>query len=67
MTVATTTATTYTDSTVPKTGETYAYEVRAHDRAGNQSAGSADVTATTVDKTAPARVTGHKRRACRAT
>ncbi|WP_330289798.1 PA14 domain-containing protein [Streptomyces sp. NBC_00576] len=56
--LATTTATTYTDSTLPKTGETYAYEVRAHDKAGNQSTGSADVTATTVDKTAPAKVTG---------
>ncbi|MGW1715766.1 fibronectin type III domain-containing protein [Streptomyces sp. NPDC002156] len=55
--LATTTATTYTDSTLPKTGETYAYEVRAYDKAGNQSAGSADVTATTVDKTAPVQVT----------
>ena len=56
--LATTSATTYTDSTLPKTGETYVYEVRAHDKAGNQSAGSADVTATTVDKTAPTQVTG---------
>ncbi|WP_371660862.1 fibronectin type III domain-containing protein [Streptomyces sp. NBC_00280] len=56
--LATTTATTYTDSALPKTGETYVYEVRAHDKAGNQSAGSADVTATTVDKTAPVQVTG---------
>ncbi|MEU6229619.1 PA14 domain-containing protein [Streptomyces sp. NPDC047042] len=56
--LATTTATTYTDSTLPKTGETYAYEIRAHDKAGNQSTGSADVTATTVDKTAPGQVTG---------
>ncbi|MDX3453772.1 PA14 domain-containing protein [Streptomyces sp. ME02-8801-2C] len=58
--LATTTATTYTDSTVPKTGQTYAYEIRAHDKAGNQSAGTADLTVTTVDKTpwaAPARPT----------
>ncbi len=56
--LATTTATSYTDTALPKTGDTYAYEVRAHDRVGNQSAGSADVTATTVDKTAPVQVTG---------
>ncbi|MDQ0933596.1 fibronectin type III domain-containing protein [Streptomyces turgidiscabies] len=56
--LATTTATTYTDSTLPKTGQTYAYEVRAHDKAGNQSTGSADVSVTTVDKTAPGQVTG---------
>ncbi|WP_055531711.1 fibronectin type III domain-containing protein [Streptomyces graminilatus] len=56
--LATTTATTYTDSTVPNTGETYAYEIRAYDRAGNQSAAGPDVTATTVDRTPPAQVTG---------
>ncbi|MDX2543219.1 fibronectin type III domain-containing protein [Streptomyces sp. WI04-05B] len=55
---ASATATTYTDSAVPNTGATYAYEIRAYDKAGNQSAGSADLTATTVDKTAPAQVTG---------
>ncbi len=49
--LATTTATAYTDSTVPNTGETYAYEVRAYDKAGNQSAGTADLTVATVDKT----------------
>ncbi|WP_203729307.1 PA14 domain-containing protein [Streptomyces sp. SID12501] len=38
-TTTSTAATTYTDSTVPKTGETYAYEVRARDKAGNQSTG----------------------------
>jgi fibronectin type 3 domain-containing protein len=56
--LAATTATTYTDATVPNTGQTYAYEVRAHDKAGNQSAGTVDLTVTTVDKTplaAPAR------------
>ncbi|WP_105973004.1 PA14 domain-containing protein [Streptomyces geranii] len=58
--LATTTATTYTDSAIPNTGDTYAYEVRAHDKAGNQSAGSADVTVTTADKTPPAQVTGVK-------
>ncbi|UIX32231.1 PA14 domain-containing protein [Streptomyces sp. GQFP] len=58
--LATTTATTYTDASVPKTGETYAYEVRARDKAGNLSAGSADVSVTTVDKTGPAQVTGVK-------
>ncbi|WP_330289801.1 fibronectin type III domain-containing protein [Streptomyces sp. NBC_00576] len=55
--LATTTATTYTDSTLPKTGQTYAYEVRAHDKAGNQSTGTADLTVTTVDKTPPGQVT----------
>ncbi|WP_105973003.1 PA14 domain-containing protein [Streptomyces geranii] len=49
--LATTTATTYTDSTVPNTGDTYAYEVRAHDKAGNESAGTADLTVATVDRT----------------
>ncbi|MEU6229623.1 PA14 domain-containing protein [Streptomyces sp. NPDC047042] len=58
LTTTTATATTYTDSTVPKTGQTYAYEIRAHDKAGNQSAGTADLTVTTVDKTPPGQVTG---------
>ncbi|WP_405536087.1 PA14 domain-containing protein [Streptomyces sp. NBC_00075] len=49
--LTTTTATTYTDSSIPNTGETYAYEVRAHDKTGNQSAGTADLTVATVDKT----------------
>ncbi len=49
--LATTTATTYTDSTVPNTGETYAYEIRAYDKAGNESTGTAGLTVTTVDKT----------------
>ncbi|MFD3927171.1 PA14 domain-containing protein [Streptomyces sp. NPDC058614] len=52
--LTTTTATSYTDATVPKTGKTYYYEVRAHDKAGNSSAGTADKPVTTVDKTPPA-------------
>ncbi|MER6027262.1 PA14 domain-containing protein [Streptomyces sp. NPDC001851] len=52
--LATTTATTYTDTTLPKTGATYYYEVRAYDRAGNESAGTADQGVTTVDTTPPA-------------
>ncbi|WP_416961051.1 fibronectin type III domain-containing protein [Streptomyces sp. Agncl-13] len=54
--LATTTSTTYTD-TPPATGDTYYYEVRAYDRAGNESTGTADKPVTTVDA-APARVTG---------
>ncbi|MFF3450691.1 PA14 domain-containing protein [Streptomyces sp. NPDC002667] len=50
----TTTATSYTDASLPATGATYYYEVRAHDRAGNQSAGTADKGVTTVDRTPPA-------------
>ncbi|MFE4826183.1 fibronectin type III domain-containing protein [Streptomyces sp. NPDC056672] len=56
--LATTTSTSYTDSTVPKTGDVYYYEVRAYDKAGNESAGTADKGVTTVDRTAPARVAG---------
>ncbi|MEU6550402.1 PA14 domain-containing protein [Streptomyces sp. NPDC046915] len=56
--LATTTAGSYTDSTVPATGETYYYEVRALDKAGNTSSGSADQAVTTADRTAPAQVTG---------
>ncbi|QKZ19868.1 PA14 domain-containing protein [Streptomyces chartreusis] len=48
-----TTATTYTDAP-PATGKTYYYEVRAYDKAGNESAGTADQGVTTVDKTPPA-------------
>ncbi|UUU23815.1 PA14 domain-containing protein [Streptomyces sp. DSM 40750] len=51
--LATITSTTYSD-TPPPTGRTYYYEVRAHDKAGNTSAGSADQGVTTVDKTPPA-------------
>ncbi|MER6911297.1 PA14 domain-containing protein [Streptomyces sp. NPDC000594] len=52
--LATTTGTSYTDRTLPKTGATYYYEVRAVDKAGNVSDGSADRPAVTVDRTPPA-------------
>ncbi|WP_394437753.1 PA14 domain-containing protein [Streptomyces sp. SGAir0957] len=52
--LATTTATSYTDSALPKTGATYYYEVRAVDKAGNVSGGSPDKLVTTVDRTPPA-------------
>ncbi|MFJ7969174.1 fibronectin type III domain-containing protein [Streptomyces sp. NPDC096324] len=54
----TTTATSYTDTSLPATGATYYYEVRAHDKAGNESTGTTDRPVTTTDRTAPARVTG---------
>ncbi|WP_263985938.1 fibronectin type III domain-containing protein [Streptomyces sp. NK15101] len=44
----------------PPTGQTHLYEVRAVDKAGNESAGSADLTVVSVDRTptaAPAGVT----------
>ncbi|MFJ8022018.1 fibronectin type III domain-containing protein [Streptomyces sp. NPDC096311] len=56
--VGTTTATSYTDTTVPATGDTYSYEVRAHDKAGNESAGNADQAVTTLDRTALAAPAG---------
>ncbi|NNN31320.1 hypothetical protein HLK59_13270 [Streptomyces sp. S3(2020)] len=49
--LTTTTATSYTD-TPPKNGDTYYYEVRAYDKAGNTSAGSTDKAVTTVKATA---------------
>ncbi|MFE9097979.1 fibronectin type III domain-containing protein [Streptomyces sp. NPDC007264] len=55
--LTTTTATSYTD-TPPMTGATYYYEVRAYDKAGNVSTGTADQPVTTVDRTAPAVPTG---------
>ncbi|MGW6789596.1 fibronectin type III domain-containing protein [Streptomyces chartreusis] len=51
--LATTTSTTYTDSTLPVTGAGYYYEIRAVDKAGNVSAGTADQAVTTVDRVAP--------------
>ncbi|MFD8818896.1 PA14 domain-containing protein, partial [Streptomyces sp. NPDC059627] len=51
--LATTASASYTD-TPPRTGATYYYEVRAHDKAGNQSAGSTDQGVTTPDRTPPA-------------
>ncbi|GAA2445306.1 fibronectin type III domain-containing protein [Streptomyces glaucus] len=53
-----TTATSATDATLPATGQAYYYEVRAHDKAGNESAGTADLLVTTADRTAPAAPTG---------
>ncbi|MEU8525523.1 PA14 domain-containing protein [Streptomyces sp. NPDC048629] len=44
--------------TPPTTGQTYLYEVRAVDKAGNESAGSLDVTAKTADLTGPVAPTG---------
>ncbi|UUU32230.1 pectinesterase family protein [Streptomyces sp. CA-210063] len=52
--LATTTAPSYTDTTLPRTGDTYEYQLRAHDKAGNASTGSAAQSVTTVDETAPA-------------
>ncbi|MDX3453774.1 PA14 domain-containing protein [Streptomyces sp. ME02-8801-2C] len=50
----TTVATTYIDTALPKTGAMYYYEVRARDKAGHDSSGTADLPVTTVDKTPPA-------------
>ncbi|MGX2993375.1 fibronectin type III domain-containing protein [Streptomyces sp. JNUCC 64] len=58
--LATTTSTSFTDTAVPPTGDTYLYEVRAHDKAGNRSARSAPVKVRTEDRTAPSAVTGLK-------
>ncbi|WP_228044421.1 PA14 domain-containing protein [Streptomyces ferrugineus] len=46
------TGTSFTQALAP-TGTAYYYEVRAVDRAGNESAGSTDQLVTTVDRTAP--------------
>ncbi|WP_326579864.1 pectinesterase family protein [Streptomyces sp. NBC_00481] len=53
-TTASATSPSYTDTTLPKTGDTYEYQLRAHDKAGNTSTGSAAKPVTTVDETAPA-------------
>ncbi|WP_308798326.1 PA14 domain-containing protein [Streptomyces sp. UH6] len=55
--LATTTSTSYTD-TPPKDGKLYYYEVRAYDKAGNVSSGTADKGVTTVDRTGPAAPSG---------
>ncbi|MFF7447412.1 MULTISPECIES: fibronectin type III domain-containing protein [unclassified Streptomyces] len=55
--LTTTTAGSYTDAP-PTTGATYLYEVRAYDKAGNASAGSADKSVTTADRTPPVKPTG---------
>ncbi|MEU0070733.1 PA14 domain-containing protein [Streptomyces sp. NPDC006332] len=52
--LATTTSTSYTDTTLPKSGASYYYEVRAYDKAGNESSGTADQGVTTADLVAPA-------------
>ncbi|GAB2735939.1 PA14 domain-containing protein [Streptomyces bullii] len=49
-----TTATTYTEQ-LEKAGNTYLYEVRAIDKSGNESTGSADVAVTTADELPPER------------
>ncbi|MET9786790.1 fibronectin type III domain-containing protein [Streptomyces canus] len=51
--LATTALTSYTDSALPVTGDTYYYEVRAYDKAGNTSGGTADQAVTTADRVAP--------------
>ncbi|MFF0475092.1 PA14 domain-containing protein [Streptomyces sp. NPDC004284] len=38
----------------PPTGQRFVYEVRAVDKAGNESSGSSDLAVTTVDRTPPA-------------
>nr|WP_089100112.1 PA14 domain-containing protein [Streptomyces hyaluromycini] len=50
--LTTTTATSYTD-TPPATGAVYYYEVRAYDKAGNESAGTADQSVTSITLAAP--------------
>ncbi|WP_326721696.1 PA14 domain-containing protein [Streptomyces sp. NBC_00243] len=55
--LTTTTATSYIN-TPPANGDTYFYEVRAIDKAGNESTGSADRSVATPDKTPPAVPTG---------
>ncbi|MFE5944310.1 fibronectin type III domain-containing protein [Streptomyces sp. NPDC056480] len=47
------TGTSYVNSP-PATGESFLYELRAVDKAGNESWGGTDLTVTTVDRTAPA-------------
>ncbi|MFG2460859.1 fibronectin type III domain-containing protein [Streptomyces sp. NPDC048523] len=56
--LGTTTSTSYSDTALPVTGDTYYYEVRAYDKAGNESGGTADQAVTTVDRTGPAAATG---------
>ncbi|NEB00442.1 PA14 domain-containing protein [Streptomyces sp. SID13726] len=51
--LATTASTSSTDTTLWMSGAVYYYEVRAYDRAGNESAGTADLAVTTVDRLAP--------------
>lgn len=53
-TVPATSSPSYTDTTLPKTGDVYEYQVRAFDKAGNESADKTVTAVTTVDRTAPA-------------
>ncbi|GHH19650.1 fibronectin type III domain-containing protein [Streptomyces gardneri] len=53
------TTTTFTNSP-PPTGQAYAYEIRAVDKAGNESIGTVDLPITSVDRTAPGAPTGLK-------
>ncbi|WP_329245916.1 PA14 domain-containing protein [Streptomyces canus] len=55
--LTTTTSTSYTD-TPPPTGDTYYYEIRAYDKAGNESGGTADQPVLTADRTGPAAPSG---------
>ncbi|MFI6034218.1 fibronectin type III domain-containing protein [Streptomyces sp. NPDC051315] len=55
--LTTTTSNTYTDSP-PADGRTYYYEIRAYDKAGNVSPGSADRGIISVDRVAPTAPTG---------
>ncbi|MEV0172755.1 PA14 domain-containing protein [Streptomyces sp. NPDC050803] len=50
--LATTTSTSYTDTTLPVTGEAFEYAVRAYDKAGNLSPLTASLPVTTADRTA---------------
>ncbi|MGW3130544.1 PA14 domain-containing protein [Streptomyces sp. NPDC001123] len=54
--VGTTTATSLTDAP-PATGALYYYEIRAYDKAGNESTGTADTLVTSTVLQAPARFT----------
>ncbi|KFF96761.1 hypothetical protein IQ62_34770 [Streptomyces scabiei] len=50
--LVTTTAASYTD-TLPVSGDTYEYQIRAVDRSENESTGTASLAVTTVDRVAP--------------
>lgn len=56
--VGITTSTSYIDGSVPLTGDTYLYEIRAYDKAGNESTGTPDQSVTTADRVPPARPGG---------
>ncbi|MFJ4771212.1 PA14 domain-containing protein [Streptomyces uncialis] len=56
--VGITTSTSYIDGSLPLTGDTYLYEIRAYDKAGNESTGTPDQSVTTADRIPPARPGG---------